>query len=299
MQSRHHPSGNGTMHCDSARLETLFSEYQQEASPAVLSEIISLSERRAQCLIRFNQTTRYRGEDELLSDVRFKLLRAIPHFDSARGSGFTFLSMLVMSVLRTNVTAARKAAARCVPLDETVTDHFPSCNPSQNGELLEDIADKLQREAKSALCDEDERAMQRWYIQSFCAEGFEARRHVCANCAMRAFGSDHGKARAVFDLSMLECRRILFSSLKQHKPTIPSRLSGTRCHWMARLRPLLSEPEFVKLFWLLRDLSPGTIFLIDPANHSRRQDRNQPVTRTSLLWVLDGHPLATRLFAEP
>jgi hypothetical protein len=201
-----------------------------------------------------------------------------------------------MSVLRTNVTAARKAAARCVPLDETVTDHLPACNPSQNGELLEDIADKLRREAKSALCDEDERAMQRWYIQSFCAEGFEARRHVCANCAMRAFGSDHGRSREIFDLSMLEVRRVLYDDLRRRKPVVPGRLSGTRCYWMTRLKPLLSDTEFVKFFWLLKDLSPGVIYLVDPRNHSRRQDRNRPVTRERLLWVIDGHPEAQLLF---
>jgi hypothetical protein len=296
MRSRHHPSGNGVHHCDSEAIEIAIKDYQCTGSTAALSTFLSAARERALTLIRYNGVTRYRTESELMSDINFKLLRAVDKFDPTRGTGFTFLSAVVMNALRSSVTSSRKHLGRFVELDESVSEQLPANSGSYDGELLEDVVDMVRREARSALSDEDERATQRWYLQSFCAEGFEARRHVCANAAVRAFGLGPARAREVFDLSALECRRILFGSLKRHRPTIPGRLYGTRSFWMTRLRPLLSETEFVKLFWLLRDLSPGTIFLIDPANRSRRQDRNQPVTRESLLWILDGHPLATRLF---
>ena len=286
------------MHLDNGAIEEAIGKYKHTGSTAALSTVLTLARERIQTLIRFNATARYVSEPELVADVNYKIIRSIHKFDSARGSGFTFVSMLALNVLRSNVTAARKLAARTVPLDETVINSLPENTRSRDGERLEDVADKVRREAKSALCLEEERATQRWYIQSFCVEGFEARRHSCANAAVRAFGLDHGRAREVFDLSMLEVRRVLFDDLKRHKPVI-SRLRGTHCFWMTKLRPLLSDIEFAKFYWLMRGLSPGTIFLIHPQNRSRRVDRNRPVTRESLLWILDGHPLATRLFPEP
>src|SRR6516165_10679805 len=124
MRSRHHPKGGAVMHLDNARLEQLFSAYQQEANPVILSEIMSLSEQRTLTLARFFKTARYcggGGEDEILSDVRFKLLRAVPRFDVNRGSAFTFLSAVITNVLRTSTAKARKDADRLVPFDDAIS----------------------------------------------------------------------------------------------------------------------------------------------------------------------------------
>jgi hypothetical protein len=47
---------------------------------------------------------------------------------------------------------------------------------------------------------------------------------------------------------------------------------------------------------LMRDLSPFVLLLVDPANHSRRQDRSGEVTRSNIDFVLNGHPEAVTLF---
>jgi hypothetical protein len=47
------------------------------------------------------RTTRYRSQDELLSDVNFKLIRAIDKFDPARrlrSNGFTQFSSVAVTV---------------------------------------------------------------------------------------------------------------------------------------------------------------------------------------------------------
>jgi hypothetical protein len=54
------------------------------------------------------------------------------------------------------------------------------------------------------LTDETELSAQRWYIESFCADGFEHRRHECADAAMTVYGLSHDRSRELYDLTMLE-----------------------------------------------------------------------------------------------
>jgi hypothetical protein len=55
--------------------------YQSQGDAGSLGEIVRLSQDRALTLIRFYKTTRYRSEDELLSDDNFRLIRAVEKFD--------------------------------------------------------------------------------------------------------------------------------------------------------------------------------------------------------------------------
>lgn len=65
---------------------------------------------------------------------------------------------------------------------------------------------------------------------------------------------------------------------------------------MTRYKPLLSEAEFIQFAVLLRNLSPFVLLLIDPESRRPRQDRNPPISRKNLEWILDGHPSAVPLF---
>jgi len=66
---------------------------------------------------------------------------------------------------------------------------------------------------------------------------------------------------------------------------------------MAGYSALLSAEEFTKFVVLMRDLAPYLVFLIDRQNKSRRQDRNPPIGRQNLEWILNGHPEAVPLFS--
>lgn len=87
--SRHHPEGGATLHCDNARIESLISDYQTTGDIRTLATIVDLTQDRARALIKFRKTNRYAAEDELLSDVNFKLIRAVDKFDREKGSAFT------------------------------------------------------------------------------------------------------------------------------------------------------------------------------------------------------------------
>jgi hypothetical protein len=88
----------------------------------------------------------------------------------------------------------------------------------------------------------------------------------------------------------------MYDSLSGRPPIAAGRLVGTREAWMLRYAPLLSPDEFTKFATLTKDLSPFVVVLLAPESRSRRLDRNPPVNRRNLLWVLHGHPDAVPLF---
>jgi hypothetical protein len=247
-------------------------------------------------LIRFNGTTRYVPEDELLSEVNLKLLRAVGKFNPARGSAFTYLSCLIQNTLRSSVTNARKNASRFIELDATVANTLRTNGERESQDVIEDLIHRIKTTVKTTLTDEAELSAARWYIGSFCTDGFQSPRNKCANAAMAVFRLAPDRSREIFDIVMLETRRILYDFLPARSPIVPGRLYGTRCGWMAQYRPLLSESEFTKFVTLMKGLSPFLLMLISPESRSRRQDRNPPIVRQNLLWILHGHPDAKPLF---
>jgi hypothetical protein len=118
--------------------------------------------------------------------------------------------------------------------------------------------------------------VQRWFVTSFCADGFESCCHECADAAIGAYKVRHDRSRESYDLTMLEVRRVLYDDLPPREPIIPGRLFGTRCAWMARFAHLLDADEF-KFFVLLRDLSPFCVLLVDLSNWSRRRRQTRRV----------------------
>jgi hypothetical protein len=109
---------------------------------------------------------------------------------------------------------------------------------------------------KTTLVDPLEIEVQRWFIESFIADGFAARR----------------------------------------PPIKARRLLGIRYGWMVLYRPLLSADEFTKFVVLMKDLAPYLLLIIDPMNRSHRRDRSPTIGRTNLLWAINGHPSAQKLF---
>jgi hypothetical protein len=174
MFSKHSPNGT-TPHLDNRRLEECIFRYQAQGDLESLGEIIQLSRNRALTLIRFHKTTKYLSEDELLSDVNLKLLKAIHRFNLERGSGFCYLSHIVQSVLCTAATNARKKEQRQVELDKKLIGELAA--KTEDPFTCDDIAHQIRSQARSTLSDAKERAAQRWLIDSFLSDGFASRRH--------------------------------------------------------------------------------------------------------------------------
>jgi hypothetical protein len=292
--SKHNPNGGAKLNFDNAAVESLIARYQASRDLETLSAIVDLARPRALTLIRFRRTMRYCSEAELLSDVNCKLMRAVDKFDPAKATAFTFLSQVMLNTLCTSVANARKNAEQHTKLKRSLVEVLP--DKSEDQTTVEDIAHRIRAGAKTTLTDPGELSAQRWFIDSFTADGFESPRHECANAAMAVHSLSHGRSRELYDLTMLEVRRVLYDDLKGRQSISAGRLLGTRFAWMARYRPLLSESEFSKFVILARNLSPFILMLIDPESRSRRQDRNPAIGRRNLEWVLNGHPASVPLF---
>jgi hypothetical protein len=248
-----------------------------------MTEIVTLAEKRALTLIRFNGTTRYCSESELLSDINFKLLTSIGRFDPAKGSAFTFVSCIIQNSLHSSVTKARIAVQRHVELNATEAAKLITDSDRQNRDTIDDLTSHIRRSVCSTISNTRELDVQRWYVDSFLHAQFDLRRHQCADAAMQVYGVSHSRSRELYDLTMLEVRRVMYDNLPPRQPIAAGRLVGTRAQWMVQYAPLLSQDEFTKFVILARDLGPFVLALIDPQSRSRRQDRNPPIGRQNLL----------------
>jgi hypothetical protein len=295
--SKHPPrraGGAAPPHCDNGRIESLIAQYQSSGDVHTLAAIVDLTQARALTLIRFWRTSRYRSEAELLSDINIKLLRAVDKFDPTRGKAFTLISCLIKNTLCTAVTSARKSSRQYVKLRASIVRQLETND--EDCSAIDDIAHRIKIGARTTLTDESELAAQRWYIDSFTAHGFQSRRHECANAAMAVHNLTHARSRELYDLTMLEVRRVLYSQLKQRQNIVAGRLLGTRLAWMARYRELLSEDEFTKFVVLMRDLAPYLLLIIDPRNRNSHRHDRIAVTRATLDLILNGDPDAVKLF---
>jgi DNA-directed RNA polymerase specialized sigma subunit len=181
--SKHHPSGGAINHCDGAQIASLITKYQTSQDVETLSSIVELTTRRAETLIRFYRTTRYRPKDELLSDVNFKLLKAVETFDPEKGSAFTFVSKVISNVLFTAVTSRRKDLARHRRLTKIDLDSLTTNGEVESQHAIDDIAHRVRSGVRTTLEDPTEQDVQRWFVESFCDERFEHRRYECADAA--------------------------------------------------------------------------------------------------------------------
>src|SRR5215469_569045 len=181
--SKHHPDGGATSHFDNERVTELIGRYQVLGDQEALAEVITSTQKRALALIRFNHTARYQSEDELLSDINFKLLRVVDRYNPEKGSAFTFLSQVISTTLCTSVTTARKHADRYTELDADLIGSLPAkqCDRSAS----DDLTHRIRAKVKTTVTCEYELRTQRWYVDSFCDERFDSPRHTCANSAMQ------------------------------------------------------------------------------------------------------------------
>jgi len=293
--SRHHPNGGAVHHFDNEQVTECIRRYQALGDPEALAGFVAASQERAKILIRHNAASRYVPENELISDVTWKLLRAVPRFNPERGSAFCFVSCVTMNVLHSAVNAQRKRTDRYTELDESIVGKL-STNGNTHRETAEDLAHRIKSGVRTTLSDPHELDACRWYVDSFLAGAFELRRHECADACMVVHQLSHSRCRELHDLMLLECRRALYPELPPRQTIIPGRLIGTRSAWMTQYAALMNAVEFTKFATLVKALGPFVLLLVDPLNCSRRQDRCPAVSRRNIEFVLNGCPNAVPLF---
>jgi hypothetical protein len=223
------------------------------------------------------------------------LLRSIGRFDSTKGTGFSYVSRIFETCLKTAVSNQRRHWARYIELNGELVNTLRA--KADDWERADDLIYKIRSRVRTTLTDETEISAERWLVASFCQDGFASRRHACADICMSVFQLSHARTRELHDLTALEVRRALYDDLKPRDQVVAARLLGTRCAWMARYSPLLTESEFTRFYILMKNLAPYLLLLItDPKKASNhRQDRNPAISRKNLELILNGDPAAVPL----
>ena len=128
-------------------------------------------------------------------------------------------------------------------------------------------------------------------MESFLDSHFELRRHECANAAMRVFGLTHERSRRLYDLTLLEIRRVLYSE-SNHPSVNHTQLGRSKSARLLRYSNFLTGEEFKKFVALMRDLAPSVVVAVKPANEPLIRKGQWPAIRENLVLVLEGDPLS-------
>jgi hypothetical protein len=293
--SKHHPNGGVVSHCDNAQLEQAIARFQG-GDAGSLGEIVQLVEPRALTLIRFHKTSHYRPENELLSDVNFKLMRSIGRFDARRASAFSFVSAVITSTLQTSVTATRRNWARHSEFSDELANSLQAKVVDRSG--TDDIVHRIKAGTRTMLNDERELVASRWYVTSFIDGAFELRRYQCCDAAMVVHGLSHARSRELYDLVLLSIRRLLYDDVPRREQVILGKLLGTRESWMTNYQSLMTANEFSRFFYLMAGLAPYLMLLVlDPTKaNNHRCDRNPQINRKNIELILFDSPAARLLF---
>jgi hypothetical protein len=71
-------------------------------------------------------------------------------------------------------------------------------------EVIDDLTHRVPSRVKTTIADPIEQNVQRWFVASFCEDGFTHRRHRCADASMVVYQLDLLRSRELYDLTMLE-----------------------------------------------------------------------------------------------
>jgi hypothetical protein len=195
--------------------------------------------------------------DEIRAYVLRRMSRGLANrYDPERGSLFNFATKLtensLVDILRRKISRARYI----VPLDDEMLARF-SVNGEDHRHAAAEIAYGVMR-VRTTARDRGEIAAQRWLVRNMLASGFRFYRHEASDAMSVVYAISPERARQLYDITLLSIRRTLIGERKL-KPVEIGSLLGTKAKALVRYRARLSEEEFAKLCFLMRNLAPSLI----------------------------------------
>lgn len=271
--SRRYPAGVAPL-VDELALQKLILEWQADPQTELLNQILLCCEPIVTGLV-FSKHTPVIDPDEVLSYLRTKIWKKLPHFNPNRGRSFTYVTIVAKQALSEIRTSRQRTKARYPQADNSELDFLkPSWEWITPAEALADILWRIYT-VQTIFTDPYELESQRWLVRSLLESEFKLRRHEAADATVIVYGLSPRRARRIHDYTVLEIRRTLLPVIEV--PTIkPAGLKGTREAAMRKFADQLSSEDFSKLIYLMRNLAPA---IIDNLDH-----------------VLNGHPEARPLF---
>jgi hypothetical protein len=287
-----HPEG-GQHYFDSARVGELMALYNA-GEAGVIDELLARCKPLVRSLIKYRQANQYVPTDELTNLVYIKIWKSTRLYDPNRGSPFSFIARVTYSVMCSAISDVWQRTDRFTGLNNEVAESVFAHN---GVEAIEDLVGRIRAAIRTIVNLPCEIEAQRWFFQSLVDSRFVLRRHQVADCAMQVFQLSHSRSRQLYDMTILETRRVL---LGDHRVSMvqPHQLRGTRIEALIKYSSYLSESDFSKLVCLLRDLPPALILNSEPSNIARFRRGDREAIVENLRLILDGDPRAKPLFND-
>lgn len=290
-----HRNGTGCHYFDSERAQALIQDWNSCGNLESLNRLLIHARPLIESIVEYRATTKHEELAELVQVIQIKLWRSLRLFDPSRGSSFSFICRVVSSVSASVVADAWRRSERYVDLDAKLIGKLSSPPGDGHGEAH---IEHLVKSIRTTCVIEEELRAQRWYVLSHLDCGFCLRRHECADAAMGVFGLLHPRARQLFDLTLLECRRAVLNGIERRlKPIKVRDIVHSKSAALERYASLLNGEEFTRLCTLLRDLAPSLVLTVRPENALRIQKGEPGPTLENLRLVIDGDPSSRPLFS--
>jgi hypothetical protein len=195
--------------------------------------------------------------DEIRSYVLLRLCRGLTRrYDPVRGSLFNFTTKLTENCL---IDQLRRKASRdkyFIALDDVMLARF-CANGATHKYVVCDLVYRVMQ-VRTVFCDRHELEAQRWLVRNLVVSDFCFHRWQAANSMTIVYDIPPERARQLYDITLLSVRRMLIGERKL-KPVSASDLRATRAKALVRYRAQLSEAEFARLVYLMRNLAPSLI----------------------------------------
>jgi hypothetical protein len=245
--------------------------------------------------------------EESRCKVQFKIWKALSSYRPESGRIFSYLNATVQNHTRSLCNEHIKNHERWVaftdlaPAEES-ENLEASINPWRSAEALEDIQHKLC--SLRTLCTrENELRAQKWLVRGLIQSEFSIPRHEAVKALRIVFNVDLKTGRLVHDKTILELRRVMLNGRQHFPPINVCKLRDKRERGLLKFRPYVSQENFDKLVYLMRNLAP--IIISDQIEKETRSlngegtpERKRAIIREQLNFAIDGYPNAVPLFSK-
>jgi hypothetical protein len=263
---------------DEALVAGLILEWQATGEERTFNEILEACESTINWMLwRFGFRTDNADRADTRQKACIKLFKILLLYDPVRGRAFSFinnaLQRFFISEFNNAAPRRQKEAQLFVEDIDIERIRVESETEPPDREKLKEIARRIHG-LKTPRRKPAEREIQRWIVRVLLETDFRPRRHEVAETLRKVFRLSPERSRFLYDLTLVSVRRELLAERALAALNLATLTSkGEKA--LLRYRDRLSPPEFARLVFLMRGLSPDLIeeFSLEEILHGFRKER--------------------------
>jgi hypothetical protein len=240
--------------------------------------------------------------------TQWKLWKALRSYNPISGRVFSYFNTVVQNHTRSLCNEHLQHHKRWIAFtdlraeDESENLAEASADPWRTEWQMEEIRHRLCT-LKTSCVRENELRAQRWLVRGLISTEFSIPRHEAIRALRIAFDVDLKTARLIHDRTMLELRRTMLAGRRDYPAINIARFRDKRATGLIKFKLYLSQTNFNKLCFLMKDLAPQILSdLIDKEvralNGDGTPERRREIIRKQLNHAICGYPDSRPLFSE-